>query len=124
MGREINTKDSYISRLLKNIPSEIIAAYLALDGLLKSKIVSINASILLWIIFAVLLVATPFWMIFVEKTKMYRQVVFATISFIVWVMVIGSGPFETLGGYDTIIGSILLIICTAIVFPIVSKAWK
>lgn len=123
MGREINTNDSYISRLLKNIPSEIIATYLALAGLLKSKIVSINTSVLLWIIFAVLLVATPFWMIFVEKTKMYRQVVFATISFIVWVMVIG-GPFETLGGYDTIIGSILLIICTAIVFPIVSKVWK
>ncbi len=123
MAREIKAGDRYISRLLKNIPSEIIATYLAVEGLLKSEIAGTESKVWLWIVFGILLVATPLWLIFKEQVRMIRQNVFATVSFIIWIMVMG-GPFATIEGYDTVIGSILLIICTTLVFPIATGIWR
>lgn len=123
MAREVNREDTYLSRLLKNIPSEIIATYLALEGLLKSQTMGGKNEVLLWIVFGILLIATPFWMIYVEQVKRAIQIVFATLSFIIWILVMGGPVKASFEGYDTIIGSILLIIFTVVIFPIASKIW-
>ncbi|MGA1794862.1 MAG: hypothetical protein ACMUIL_03285 [bacterium] len=122
MSREINTDDGYMSRLLKNIPSEVIATYLALEGLFKSKTLGFDIRIPLWITFGLLVCATPLWLIFVQKVRMIRQNIIAALSFVIWVLAMG-GPFATIEGYDTLIGSALLILCTIIVFPLVTRSF-
>jgi len=65
MTRTINRADNYMSRVLKHIPSEIVMAYVAIDGVLRT---SYNPNVwaerqmlskLLWIILATLTIITP-----------------------------------------------------------------
>lgn len=37
MSRTVNQADDYMSRVLKHIPSEIVMAYIAIDGVLRTS---------------------------------------------------------------------------------------
>lgn len=37
MSRVVNSADTYMSRVLKFIPSEIVMAYVAVDGVLRTR---------------------------------------------------------------------------------------
>lgn len=116
MSRAINQSDNYMSRLLKNIPSEIVAVYIAASGVVIAQ----NSSWMLWVIFGICLLATPFWLYFMEKVKSVVQIILTTVSFIIWVMTLG-GPFATLWPEVTILGSVLLVLYTGLVVPIIAS---
>jgi hypothetical protein len=113
--------DDYITKLLKYIPAEIVAAFLFIDGLIKS--LSQPSAVVFWIVFIVLLILTPLYMWRVttepDKPAAVAQIIIATFGFFVWVFAIG-GPFSTLGWYLPVYGSILLVVYT-LVIPIVQK---
>lgn len=109
MPRAINVQtDDYAKILLKLIPSEIIAAYVTVAGLIPA-----GNTIWLWGITAVLLIlVTPYLRKFQEVTDPLHYAV-SSISFVVWVFAIG-GPFSTMSWYQSWMGSIVLILWTLI----------
>ncbi len=132
MGRRIITRrlesgtskeavDGYQDRLLKYIPADVNAAWLALTGIVKSAM-TIPQNTVLWILFGILLILTPIWT-WKETSKLNKppaktQIVVATGAFFVWAFALGE-PFTSLRFYQPVYGSILLILYTLIVAKIV-----
>lgn len=112
MSREIHRDNLYKDRLLKLIPSEIVAAYLVIDGLIpvedpKAGVVLLTASI-------VLLIFIPFYLKITMKVEKPVQILFTMISFVVWVYSLG-GPFAYFGLYTGYIGSVILVLWTLLI---------
>ncbi len=131
MAREIKAADDlhqvpgsavndYKDRLVKLIPSEIITAYVTLKGLITGAGEQGNKTLLLWIVFGILVVMNPLYLYYVTNVKKAGQIVFSSIAFILWVLVIG-GTFTTILGFSAeYIGSILLVLYTLFI-PFVYK---
>ena len=121
MSRTINTADTYMSRVLKHIPSEIVMAYVAIEGILRASYSSSQGrQTLLWGTLAVLTVLTPLWLWRVMGVRRVPQLIISTISVPIWLFALG-GPFEALAWYRPALGAIVLPIYTLIV-PIVSRS--
>ena len=112
----INVSDNnYISRLVKYIPSEVIALYLTLDSIIRAADKSIpNYNYLYWFIFAFGLIITPIYLWTLQNVRIKRQLFISTLSFAVWVIAIG-GHFVNLEWYNPVYGSILLPILTFLI---------
>jgi hypothetical protein len=124
MARAVNVSDNYLSRVLKHIPSEIVMAYVAIDGVLRT---TYRPSVpqdremllkLLWIVFGALTVLTPLWLWRVMRVKRLTQLFISTLSVPVWLFALG-GPFTLLDWYQPAFGAIVLPLYTLIV-PIVT----
>jgi len=113
MAREIRKDQKYKDRLLKLIPSEIVAAYIVLAGIIPIT----SAKWGLLIVSVVLLILVPLYLWRIQDVKRLVQIVVTTISFVVWIYSIG-GPFLYWGIYEKWIASVVLILWTLIV-PIV-----
>ncbi|MEW6517604.1 MAG: hypothetical protein AB1439_11960 [candidate division FCPU426 bacterium] len=110
MAREIQTVQSYQDRMLKLIPTEIVGAYMALQGVVPPAYAK-------WatLIAGVLLVAlTPLYLTRLQQVRRTGQVVMTTIAVVVWLYTLG-GPFQYWGLYQPWIGSVLLVLWTLIV---------
>ena len=107
--------DDYVSQVVKYIPAEIVAAFVTIDGILRSA-VGIS-SLTGWLVFVALLILTPIYTWHVTKEQglppPYGQVGVSTAGFAVWVLALG-GPFAQLPWYNSVYGSILLIFFTLI----------
>jgi len=126
MARTINTADDYMSRVLKHIPSEIVMAYVAVDGVLRT---SYNPAVwserrtlstLLWVVLAVLSILTPFWLWRVMRVRRPAQLFISTLSVPVWLFALG-GPFALLDWYQPAFGAIVLPLYTLVV-PIIYRS--
>lgn len=126
MARSIKSADDYMSRVLKHIPSEIVMAYIAIDGVLRT---SYNPNVwserqtlqkLLWITLATLTVITPLWLWRVMRVRRLSQLFISTLSVVVWLFALG-GPFALLDWYEPAFGAIVLPLYTLIV-PIISRS--
>jgi hypothetical protein len=103
------TTDTCMSRVLKHIPSEIVMAYVAIEGILRASYGSSQGrQTLLWGALAVLTVLTPLWRMM--GVRRVPQLIISTI-----------GPFEALDWYRPALGAIVLPIYTLVV-PIVSRS--
>ena len=111
-------QDNYMSRLVKLVPAEIITAYLFLFNQIKGNGYNAdNNPTLQWIVFALVLTVTPFYLYKVAGIRLVSQIVICTVSFVVWVVCIG-GPLDgrTLGGYPPqFIGSLILPVYTLVI---------
>jgi hypothetical protein len=118
--RLVRDDDDYLWRALKYIPSEIIMAYIAIEGILVStyrgKAVPLDA--LLWGVSILLMVITPLWLWRVMRVNSLAQLFLSTLSFAVWLFAMG-GPFVYLKWYEPALGAIVLPIYTLLV-PIVN----
>ena len=126
MTRTVKSADDYLSRVLKHIPSEIVMAYIAIDGVLRT---SYNPNVwserqtlqrLLWITLAALTIITPFWLWRVMRVRRPTQLFISTLSVPVWLFALG-GPFTLQAWYEPAFGAIVLPIYTLIV-PIISRS--
>jgi hypothetical protein len=92
--------DGYIDRLLKYIPSEIIALYLGVTNVVPVQDSSYWLS--LWIITIVTALCTPIYMYIMTKEDgqptAWEQIVISSIAFPIWVFAIG-GPFVQYSWY-------------------------
>jgi hypothetical protein len=116
----VSQPNDYKDRLVKLIPSEIITAYITLQGLIISQ--QENQSIFLWIVFSCLVILTPIYLYNVSNVKKWGQISFTTVAFIIWVLAIG-GLKIMLPNYailNEFLGSLLLIIYTLLI-PLVYK---
>ena len=126
MTRTVNRADNYMSRVLKYIPSEIVVAYISMDGMLRT---CYNPNLwadrqillkLLWIISAILTVLTPLWLWRVMRVRRLSQLFISTISVPVWLFALG-GPFVLLDWYRPALGAIVLPLYT-LILPIISRS--
>ena len=112
MNREIGGSSDYADKLLKLIPTEIIGAYLAIEGMASTN-PSIQFRVLVISCLA-LIVLIPFYLWFLFGVRRKLQLVVTMISFIVWVFSIG-GPFLHFTWYLPIYGAITLVFWTLVV---------
>jgi hypothetical protein len=133
------TVDGFFDKLMKYIPSEIIGAWIAIKGLLKSAnpvnnqtnnglVNNANGATgdnLLWILFIVLTILTAVYIFKqtlketskTEKSKKSPdiiQIIISPVAFVIWVFALGE-PFSSLSFYQPVYGSIALIIFSLIV---------
>jgi len=120
-GTSKDAVDGYQDRVLKYIPADINAAWLALTGIVKS-VTTIPQSTVLWGLFGLLLILTPIWIwkqtADAKKPPAVTQILVSTGAFFVWVFALGD-PFTSLSFYQPVYGSILLILYTLIVAKII-----
>ena len=115
--------DTFFDRVIKYIPSDIVGGWVALTGVIASA-QTIPAATVLWIVFAVMVALTYVWTL--RQTKApgllpaKTQALVSTGSFAVWVFALG-GPFEHLGWYERVYGSIALILYTLVMGAIVPR---
>ncbi|MGQ9626202.1 MAG: hypothetical protein ACUVV0_04770 [Anaerolineae bacterium] len=125
-ARDPTTKeDNYLAKVVKYIPGEIVAAYVAASGALTTAKDAVPLETVLWIVTGVLLVLTPLWILIATaepgKPRPVFQAVAATIAFICWVFALG-GPFAFQPWYVPVYGTLVLIFST-LVIPLAEKAF-
>ena len=102
--------DGFFDRIIKYIPSDIVAGWVALDGLSRG----LNPGVL-WALLGVVAVLAFFWT--KKQTTVpgqppaMTQCLVAVVSFLVWAFALHSGPFATLT-YPEAYGAIALIVYT------------
>jgi len=111
MGRAIKREDnSFIKAMLKLIPSEIIAVFIFLQGVLPDRLVP-------HLVISLLLVGiTPLYLYTAMGVRSVGQLVISTLSMIVWIYALGQGPVRFLEApfYEPWYGSVVLAIWTLI----------
>lgn len=110
-GQEAGQADQYQDRLIKYIPGDVIAVYLAITGILKTAGGHVPVQVIQWVVFVVLLPGTWFYLWRVAQVTKWQQIVISVVAFIVWVFSLG-GPFTQLHWYDPIYGAIVLPLYT------------
>jgi hypothetical protein len=109
--------DGYFDKIVKYIPADIIGAWVFAAGAINAA-TDVPSTPLLWIVFSVLLLVTPLWMLRWTrqpgKPPTVIQAVIATLAFAVWVFALG-GPFAKMGFYRPLYGSLLLALYTLLV---------
>jgi hypothetical protein len=112
-ARENETPDAYTDRLIKYIPPDVIAAFSAIEGILTGS-KSQNTFVLGWLVFAVIGIATPFYLIKVGGVRKPLQVVISTVAFVVWAFAYPGEPFRSLG-FDATFSSVVLALYTFLI---------
>lgn len=121
MSRETLPSNAYRERLIKLMPSETVASCIAAISLISTLEAGVLHTVLIWIIFLVGLVGTVFWLIYKMNVKKVMDIVLASIAFVIYFMTLEGGPFSTIPGYSMVIGSVLLILFTMLVAPLLTK---
>lgn len=126
MTRTIKKTDTYMARVLKYIPSEIVMAYVVIDGVLRT---CYNPNLwadrqvlwkLSWIIAATMTILTPLWLYRVMRVRRTPQLIISTVSVPVWLFALG-GPFALLDWYRPALGAIVLPLYT-LILPIIFRS--
>jgi hypothetical protein len=105
------TADTYEARLFKLIPSEVVALYIFLDGVLRAAPRNVPAQTIRWLVFALLLCGTWFYLERVANVSKKGQLAASTVAFAVWVFSLG-GPFVDYAWYSYVYGAIALPLYT------------
>ena len=112
--------DPHLDKVAKLVPAEIIAAFLAANNIILAQIGTNSASprikMVSWIVFGILLIATPFYTRRAIKSvlgPLKSQVLVSTLAFIFWVFAIG-GPFALETWYERELAGLSLIIFSVI----------
>jgi hypothetical protein len=118
---ETLTEDTYQDKILKYIPAEVVALYVAAYGIAETARKGIPFEIIIWVLFAVGIVATIAYLRRIAKVNDWSQIAISAVAFAVWVFAIG-GPFkETQPWYRDAYGTLLLLIYTFFIPVIAGK---
>jgi hypothetical protein len=116
--------DSYFEKLLRYIPADIVAAYLTLDGVLRSQ--TNSPDWLPWSVFGVMFVLTPFYVVFMKSdppgfapSKNFHWMA-SLFAFTVWVFALDGSFAQTFDWYKPVYGSICLVI-TTLIMPLAER---
>jgi hypothetical protein len=105
--------DGYSDRVLKYVPADVVAAWLAISALLASS--ETPDLLAYWGTFGALLALTPVWVLRTTRVRgmppAWTQSVVSTAAFMVWVFATGL-PFSHYDFYSPAHGGIALILFT------------
>jgi len=106
-------QDDWLQRLVKYIPAETIAAYIALDNLAKT-LSKVSPHVAEWVVLAGMFVYTWVHMKRVRKVTRSAQIAISLVAFVGWAAGNG-GPFESLSFWSPALGSMAVIAVTLII---------
>lgn len=112
--------DRYQDRLIKYIPADVIAVYLAIAGILKTANGHVPLQTIQWVVFLILVPGTWLYLWRVAQVTKWQQIAISVVAFVVWVFSLG-GPFAQFAWYDPVYGAVLLPLYTFLV-PIFEPA--
>jgi hypothetical protein len=110
MGRSIEQDNSFLQVLLKLIPSEVIAVFVFIQGVMPRQLLP-------HIVVTVLLLAlTPFYLSWAAGVRSRPQLVISTLSLAVWIYAMGVGPLRFIRPpwYEPWHGAVALAIWTLV----------
>lgn len=107
MSTPIRTKDTYLGKLVKLIPSDMVAAYLAIQGVIPKP----QAKWGLTVVATLLLIIMPFYLKKMHKHETVKQIILTCLSFVIWLYVLG-GPFTFFNVYEPWLASVIMILWT------------
>lgn len=110
MARQIKPNQEYLGKLLKLIPTEIVAVYLAIQGIIPAE----SGKWGLIIVSLVLLIIAPFYLRMVQKVEKTSQILVSSLSFVVWIYSMG-GPFVHFNLHQPWIASVVLLLWTTFI---------
>jgi hypothetical protein len=88
MGRAIEQENSFLQVLLKLIPSEVIAVFVFIQGVMPRQLLP-------HLVVTLLLVAiTPVYLSWAAGVRSRPQLVISTLSLVVWIYAMGMGPLR------------------------------
>jgi hypothetical protein len=110
MGRAIEQENSFLQVLLKLIPSEVIAVFVFVQGVMPGQF---------WPHFIVALALvglTPLYLSLAGGVKSRAQLVLSTLSLVVWIYAMGTGPLRFVRPpyYEPWHGAVLLAVWTLV----------
>lgn len=114
--------DGYLDKIMKYIPAETVGVWITIKTMIEGNS-NIPQAQILWGIFIFCLFLTFGYIRLLpsaEKDKpSIKQTVISVGAFIVWAIAIGGQPFTSLGWYEPIYGSILMVLYTTTI-PLIS----
>jgi hypothetical protein len=111
MGRAIRRQDnSFLKALLKLIPSEVVAVFIFLQGILPAALIPHL------VVSGILVVMTPLYLRFAMGVRSGTQLLVSSVSMVVWIYALGQGPVRFLPSpyYEPWYGSVVLALWTLI----------
>jgi hypothetical protein len=127
---KVQPTDSYLTKIVKYIPTEIIAGYVTLSGFILGM-GDQQQFIYFWLVFIVLLILTPLYLHVAtsesgKKSSLHHPVAGA-LAFAAWAFATG-GPFvqfqvkeDGSGWYTRTMGSIVLVL-VCLCLPLIERA--
>jgi hypothetical protein len=118
MGRSIEQENSFLQVLLKLIPSEVIAVYVFIQGVLPRQLLP-------HLVMALVLVGlTPLYLRLATGVKSQAQLILSTLSLVVWIYAMGTGPLRFVRApfYEPWHGAVLLAIWTLVPPMLLTRA--
>lgn len=109
----VSSPDKYVDRLLKYIPPDVIGVFLATEGLIRAAGPE-EHRLLSWIVFATILILTPFYLARVGGVTKPVQIAISTLAFVVWAFAYNGPPFSLLG-VDALYPTVILALYTFLV---------
>lgn len=106
----VPTADDYLSKLLKQVPLEIIGAYLVLEGFINTGLMNQPVALqwVLAVLFFLGVVASYFFTRRVLHVRRQSQLLTTCASFCIWVYAVG-GWFSLVAGYQPWLASCLVV---------------
>jgi hypothetical protein len=92
-SRNITPETDFKDKLIKVIPGEVVAAYMAIDGIIPPPSQSRHTLTMLLVSAIVLLALIPFYLKKFQGVTNNKQIVFTMGTFLVWLYSLG-GPFK------------------------------
>jgi hypothetical protein len=118
MGRAIEEQNTFLQVLLKLIPSEVIAVFIFIQGIMPR-------SLLPHLVVALLLVAmTPVYLYWAGGVRSRPQLWISTLSLVVWIYAMGAGPLRFVRPpyYEPWHGAVLLAVWTLVPPMVLARA--
>jgi phosphoglycerol transferase MdoB-like AlkP superfamily enzyme len=121
---KVQPTDSYFTKIVKYIPTEVIAGYVTLSGFILGGSDNQQQQLLyFWVVFTALLVLTPLYLYAAtsesSKKSSLRHPVAGVLAFAAWAFASG-GPFMQFQWYDRTMGSIVLVL-VCLCLPLVDQ---
>ena len=110
MGRSIEQENSFVQVLLKLIPSEVIAVFIFIQGVMPPALMP-------HLVVTLLLVAiTPIYLSQATGVRSAAQLAVSTMSLVVWVYAMGVGPLRFVHSpyYEPWHGAVALAVWTLV----------
>jgi hypothetical protein len=105
------TEDSFNDRLLKFIPTEVVATYAFVEGVIHQTATTKSLHTVYWIVFFLFWAFTPLYLWRIQHVSKALQLIISFLAFFVWVFALGE-PFSFLPWYEPIYAAVLLPVFT------------
>jgi hypothetical protein len=121
MSSDTTSADDYKDKLLKHIPAEAVAAYITLDGIVRSAAQGNSLKVWLWVAFLLGLIGTPLYLWRLQNVTSRMQLSVSTVSFAVWVFALG-GIFAQYSWYHSWFASVVLVGYTFLIPTVLGRS--